>query len=59
METPQKEIFVRRQRGMEKYITFGNYLIAPPTCTSHSVELLDNYERRLGIIKEAAVVAYL
>jgi hypothetical protein len=49
---------VRRQRGME-YIPFGNYMIAPRTCTSYSVELVDNYERNLGIIREAAVMAYL
>jgi hypothetical protein len=47
METPQKETLIRRKRVMEKYIPFGNYLIAPRTCTSYSVELVDNYERRL------------
>jgi len=29
------------------------------TCISHSVELVDNYERRLGIIREAVTMAYL
>jgi len=26
---------------------------------SYSVELVDNYERRFGIIREAAIMAYL
>jgi hypothetical protein len=59
METPQKGTLIRRQTITEKYIPFGNYLIALRTCTSYSVKLVDSYERRLGIIREAAVVAYL
>jgi len=59
MKTPQKGALMRRKRVMEKYSNFGNDLIPPCTCISHSVELVDNYERRLGIIREAAVMAYL
>lgn len=59
METPLKGALMRRQRVMEKYIPFGNYLIPPRIRISYSVELVDNYERRLGIIREAAIMAYL